>query len=567
MTRLATAVLPARGSARDRRPRCSRCSGISTTGRPARRALVTAARRLPLGAARHDRRLPAVLLARLQSRSGWNAGLFPLLMFGSNKGTAHAIVFPLFWHLAASIRRRRRCCRSSTGTATAKGYALGDAASVHGQRPGRELRDPVPAGLALRERAPRHVHHRHADRLLPHRSRRLEPRRRAAGAAAVRAVGEDALALRAGAAVLALRRSHRRQGDHRRRRTTAPARGGETTDAPVPAALLPPRREAGRQRRDQLHAVPAGPLPARREHARCWSRRCPRRRADRTAAAASPDRTSGTTTRTCRSASSRSCTRTSPAATPASGRASSACGSRSTRPGARRACCSRSSARTATSTRPTPGWSPATSACAGTTATASMRWCRSTGGRHSASDDDGHRAVLQSHRARRAQLGVVPLFFRARNPERSITVIPPLLTTAATSTTARASGRWTLLYFHKHDKESSLTRCSRCTGRTSAATKRDGASASRSTGTSPTRRRTVRGRCAVPLFWSDSGTWRTRGLLPIAWYTRDAAGGYASNALMPLFYQASGPDHFALFTLARRLPAFGAVAALVRARR
>ena len=31
---------------------------------------------------------------------GWNAGLFPLLMFGRNKGTAHAIVFPLFWHLS-----------------------------------------------------------------------------------------------------------------------------------------------------------------------------------------------------------------------------------------------------------------------------------------------------------------------------------------------------------------------------------------------------------------------------------------------------------------------------------
>ena len=74
-------------------------------------------------------------------------------------------------------------------------------------------------------------------------------------------------------------------------------------------------------------------------------------------------------------------------------------------------------------------------------------------------------------------------------------------------------------------------------------------SGSRCTGTSPTRTENRSWTYVAPLaFWSRSGTWRTRGILT-AWYTRDSASGYASQAFLPLFYQASGPDHFALLTL------------------
>ena len=50
-------------------------------------------------------------------------------------------------------------------------------------------------------------------------------------------------------------------------------------------------------------------------------------------------------------------------------------------------------------------------------------------------------------------------------------------------------------------------------------------------------------------FWSRSGTWRTRGILPSPGTRATAPAAYASHAFLPLFYQASGPDHFSLLTL------------------
>ena len=144
--------------------------------------------------------------------------------------------------------------------------------------------------------------------------------------------------------------------------------------------------------------------------------------------------------------------------------------------------------------------------------------------------------------------GLAPLLFYARNPERSITVIPPLLTFRRSEHDGENVWHWSILYFHKHDKDSSLTTLFPLYW-----------------GWSDKHRETRfffpvywhvanfdekrSWTLAGPLFASDSGTWRTRGLLPLAWYTRDSESGYASNALMPLFYEATGPDHFALFTL------------------
>ncbi len=43
---------------------------------------------------------------------------------------------------------------------------------------------------------------------------------------------------------------------------------------------------------------------------------------------------------------------------------------------------------------------------------------------------------------------------------------------------------------------------------------------------------------AGPIYWSREGSQRTRGILPLAWYSRDEQNGANSNALMPLFYQS-----------------------------
>jgi hypothetical protein len=143
--------------------------------------------------------------------------------------------------------------------------------------------------------------------------------------------------------------------------------------------------------------------------------------------------------------------------------------------------------------------------------------------------------------------GFAPLFFRAENPERNITVIPPVLSYARTDRNGESAWQWTaVLYFHKHDKESSLSTLFplywsyKHGGHETAvgfplywhvADEHENRSWT----------------YAFPVFWSSSGSWRTRGILT-AWYTRDTAGEYSSHAFLPLFYQASAPDHFALLT-------------------
>lgn len=57
---------------------------------------------------------------------------------------------------------------------------------------------------------------------------------------------------------------------------------------------------------------------------------------------------------------------------------------------------------------------------------------------------------------------------------------------------------------------------------------------------------------AGPFYWSSHKTERTRGLLPIFWYSRDAAAGAGSTALMPLFYENHGEGRRTLMT-----PLFG----------
>ena len=259
------ALLPARGSRRARPPRCSRCSGVSTTPPPARPR-----RSLPLGGYRSGPRDDTTVVAQFFWRdykpSGWSAGLFPLLFFGNKPGGSHAVVFPLFWHFADRdgiddragapllLAPRPRRLRASALPLLFVGNDRGDSYAIQ---------FPLIWHFASERRGTSTT--ATPGRLLPHAIRDgwsmgVGPLR----APAVRALRQDALALRAGAAVLALRRSHRRQDDDGRRPVLAPPLGQRDHRRPVPAALLPARRAPGRQRRDQLHALPAGPLPARR---------------------------------------------------------------------------------------------------------------------------------------------------------------------------------------------------------------------------------------------------------------------------------------------------------------
>jgi hypothetical protein len=145
--------------------------------------------------------------------------------------------------------------------------------------------------------------------------------------------------------------------------------------------------------------------------------------------------------------------------------------------------------------------------------------------------------------------GVAPLYFYAKNNERSLLVAPPLLlyrradfkdhtvrmtaaaliyhSSAADSHTTVVFPLWWSghekarshrvlfpLYWHfaNQDDQSTLN-------------------------------------VAGPLFWSSSGTWRTQGLVPIAWRSHDTRSSASSLALLPLFYEAHGGGRFRLLTL------------------
>jgi len=51
---------------------------------------------------RDDTTIVTLFFWRSYKPSGWSAGLFPLLFFGSNQGNTHAVVAPLFWHFASA---------------------------------------------------------------------------------------------------------------------------------------------------------------------------------------------------------------------------------------------------------------------------------------------------------------------------------------------------------------------------------------------------------------------------------------------------------------------------------
>jgi hypothetical protein len=143
--------------------------------------------------------------------------------------------------------------------------------------------------------------------------------------------------------------------------------------------------------------------------------------------------------------------------------------------------------------------------------------------------------------------GVVPLFFYASDPQRTMTVVPLAAFFYRRHHQEDRTFLWWGPVFHRSD--------------------RDG----RTTGVFPlvwSRRRGPRSTdIGFPLYWhfadSDAKTsltiipplffkrndtrW-TAGIAPVAWLSRDSVKGEGSAALLPLFYQSSGPDRTTFLT-------------------
>jgi hypothetical protein len=143
---------------------------------------------------------------------------------------------------------------------------------------------------------------------------------------------------------------------------------------------------------------------------------------------------------------------------------------------------------------------------------------------------------------------LVPLFFHARNAQRTMTVVPPLLLYHRRDADGSHSWFSCALFFHSRTPEGSSTGFFPLYWSTVDKDRRHDIFfpllwhfANRTAQTDWT--------LLGPLFSSSSPTRRTLGLLPVAWYTRDRGNGDAAQAVMPLFYQSSGQDHFSFYTL------------------
>lgn len=54
---------------------------------------------------------------------------------------------------------------------------------------------------------------------------------------------------------------------------------------------------------------------------------------------------------------------------------------------------------------------------------------------------------------------------------------------------------------------------------------------------------------AGPFYWSRFGKYRLRGIMPVAWYSRDDENQLASHAVLPFFYEKHGPAQQTVLTL------------------
>jgi hypothetical protein len=144
--------------------------------------------------------------------------------------------------------------------------------------------------------------------------------------------------------------------------------------------------------------------------------------------------------------------------------------------------------------------------------------------------------------------GFFPIYFYAKNNQRSITVVPPLLLYRRADFQNGTGTLIALFTYATYDRESSSTVLFPLwwAGRERNQSHRvlfpiywsytDGDAKSETN-------------LLTLIFWRRKGDWYTRGILPIVWYTRNPKDGSGSNALMPLFYESHGPNRKTLLTL------------------
>ena len=143
--------------------------------------------------------------------------------------------------------------------------------------------------------------------------------------------------------------------------------------------------------------------------------------------------------------------------------------------------------------------------------------------------------------------GFVPFWLHARNAERSITVVPPLLFYRRQDFKNDQTRLYCILLWHSRDGVNGSTTVfpvwwAAHNGNSGHAVLFpifwhfvDGDAKSSWT-------------LAGPFYWSSHGTEHTRGFLPIVWHSSNPADGSSATGVMPLFYEAHGPQRGTFMT-------------------
>ena len=147
--------------------------------------------------------------------------------------------------------------------------------------------------------------------------------------------------------------------------------------------------------------------------------------------------------------------------------------------------------------------------------------------------------------------GFVPLWFRAKSDERTLTVVPPLLLFARHDYKNDRERFVCALLWHTRDGASSSTTLFPLWWAASSPDKSHHVLFPlfwRYTDTKAASTWTLAG----PFYWASQGQGRTYGLLPLTWLSHDRGDGSGSFGLVPLVYWARGPKRTAFMT-----PLFG----------
>jgi hypothetical protein len=145
--------------------------------------------------------------------------------------------------------------------------------------------------------------------------------------------------------------------------------------------------------------------------------------------------------------------------------------------------------------------------------------------------------------------GLVPIYFYAKNDQRSVTVVPPALLYRRADFREHTTSLFAALIFYRStapNADSTVVFPLWWSGHEGEKSRRiffpvywhfaD---------TSKKSEVNVLG----PVFWTRSGTGHTRGLAPLAWVSDDPATGRGSSAFLPIFFERHGPNRSTFLTL------------------